>query len=265
MQLVLETILPVQAALKDRFSQANLMLILINCSVELSQTTGHWFCLILLEWDECILAPGKRIQMIFELLRLNRGVTDSDFISIYPEAIKHLDRKHWTPVSIAKVASEFLVERPGTKVLDIGSGAGKFCLIGAANTKGHFTGVEQRLELVELSQRLSAYYYIRNARFVHANIQSVDFSGYDAFYFYNSFYENLNPGERIDDAVRLSSDLYHLYSLHIAEQLAGCRPGTRLVTYCSPTTIVPRSFKLQDSLNGGLLKFWEKTYSTEGR
>lgn len=159
------------------------------------------------------------------------------------------------------MASEFLAERPGAKVLDIGSGAGKFCLIGAVNTKGHFTGVEQRQELVELSQRLSDYYYIRNARFIHANIISVDFSAYDAFYFYNSFYENLKPGERIDDAVALGRDLYHLYSLHIVEQLACCRPGTRLVTYCSPTTIVPRGFKLQDSLHGGLLKFWEKAYS----
>jgi SAM-dependent methyltransferase len=196
--------------------------------------------------------------MIFELLRLNVGVTDFDFNSIYPEKIKHLDKKHWTPVSVAKIASEFLVQQPGTKVLDIGSGAGKFCLIGASNTKGHFTGVEQRHELVELSQRLSAHYYIWNTRFIHGNISSVDFDDYDAFYFYNAFYENLNPGERIDDEVELKSDLYHAYSLHIVEQLAGCRLGTRLVTYCSPTTIIPRSFKLQDSLNAGLLKFWEK-------
>ena len=198
--------------------------------------------------------------MIFEVLRLNVCVTDYYFNLIYPEKIKHLDKKHWTPVSVAKIASEFLVQRPGTRVLDIGSGAGKFCLIGATNTKGHFTGVEQRHELVELSQRLSAHYYIRNARFIHANIRSIDFDGYDAFYFYNSFYENLNPGERIDDAVELKSVLYHAYSLHIVEQLAACRIGTRLVTYCSPTTIIPRSFKLQDSLNAGLLKFWEKVH-----
>jgi SAM-dependent methyltransferase len=196
--------------------------------------------------------------MIFKLLRLNVGVSDSDFAVIYPEEIRRLDKKHWTPVSVAKSASEFLVERPGTKVLDIGSGAGKFCLIGASNTRGHFTGVEQRRDLVELSRRLSSYYYISNTRFIHANIRSLSFEGYDAFYFYNSFYENLRPEDSIDHSVRLNAGLYRAYSQHIAGQFANTQPGTRLVTYCSPLTIIPGSFKMVDALCGGLLKFWQK-------
>jgi len=38
--------------------------------------------------------------------------------------------KQWTPLAIARKAAEFLAE-PGSKVLDIGSGIGKFCLTGA--------------------------------------------------------------------------------------------------------------------------------------
>ena len=196
--------------------------------------------------------------MVFELLKLNLDIPDSDFNAIYSAKISSLARKHWSSVSVSKLASEFLVERPGTKVLDIGSGAGKFCMIGAANTKGHFTGVEQRAELVELSTQLSESYRIHNVNFIHANITSIKFTDYDSFYFYNSFYENIDILNSIDDTVRLDIQLYHQYSVHLVEQLASLPIGTRLVTFCSPLSIIPQSFKLQDSTNGGLLKFWEK-------
>lgn len=196
--------------------------------------------------------------MVFELLKLNIDIPDIDFNAIYPTKISALAKKHWSSVSVSKHASDFLVDRPGTKVLDIGSGAGKFCLIGATNTKGHFTGVEQRGELVELSTQLSESYRIHNVKFIHANITSIKFTDYDAFYFYNSFYENVDILNSIDNTVRLDIHLYHQYSMYLVEQLVSLPVGTRLVTFCSPVNIIPRSFKLQDSENSGLLKFWEK-------
>ena len=196
--------------------------------------------------------------MVFELLKLNIDINDDDFNSIYPEKIRMLARKHWTSVSVAKAASEYLVEKPGSKVLDIGSGAGKFCLIGAANTKGHFTGVEQRLELIELSRRLSTSYFIRNAKFIHGNITSIEFRDYDAFYFYNSFYENIDRLNKIDCTVTLDIQLYHLYSMFVVEQFTSLPLGARLVTFCSPVNIIPPTFRLQDSSHEGFLKFWEK-------
>ena len=90
--------------------------------------------------------------MVFELLKLNIHITDEQFNTIYPTSIRRLSEKHWTPVSVAKAAAEFLVTNPGTRVLDIGSGAGKFCMVGAVHTRGFFTGVEQREELVQLRQ-----------------------------------------------------------------------------------------------------------------
>lgn len=196
--------------------------------------------------------------MIFELLRLNIEITDDDFNSIYPPKISMLAKKHWTSVSVAKLASEFLVERPGTRVLDIGSGVGKFCMVGASHTKGYFTGVEQRLDLITLSQRLSDSYYIHNVKFVHANITSIKFNDYDAFYYFNSFHENIDMKNKIDNTIILSAQLYHSYSLYMVEQFTSLPLGARLVTYCSPSTIIPRTFKLQDAYRGGLLKFWEK-------
>ena len=200
--------------------------------------------------------------MVFELLKLNIDIPDIDFNAIYPDRISNLARKHWSSVSVSRHASDFLVDKPGTKVLDIGSGAGKFCMIGATNTKGHFTGIEQRRGLVELSTQLSESYRIHNVRFIHANITSIRFADYDAFYFYNSFHENIDRLNSIDNTVKLDTQLYRQYSVYLMQQLASLPVGTRLVTFCSPLNIIPRSFKLQNSENSGLLKFWEKIHAS---
>lgn len=198
--------------------------------------------------------------MVFEFIRLNIDITDEDFNAIYPQDISGLSSKHWTPVSVAKTASEFLAGKPGSRVLDIGSGAGKFCMVGAASTKSHFTGVEQRWNLVELSRNLSSSYGITNVQYFHANITSVDFRGFNAFYFFNSFFENVDLANRIDDRIQLDPQLYHTYSMHIVEQLAGLPMGVRLATYHTPFSVVPQSFKLVDDLYNGCLHLWEKTF-----
>jgi SAM-dependent methyltransferase len=194
--------------------------------------------------------------MVFELLRLNIHVTDEKFNTIYPTNIRRLSEKHWTPVSVAKSASEFLVSNPGTRVLDIGSGAGKFCMVGAVNTKGHFTGVEQRAELVDLTQSLTRKYSLQNIEFVQANITSIDFRKYNAFYFYNSFYENIDLG----NSILLNTSFYKAYTKYTLEQLAIVQSGTRLATYWASDKFIPPGFILIDSLYDGRLNLYEKQY-----
>lgn len=197
--------------------------------------------------------------MIFEYLKLNINVDDAEFNAIYPEWIRKFAQRHWTSVAIAKQAAEFLVDKPGTKVLDIGSGPGKFCMAGASYTKGHFTGVEQRYGLFELSKKLSRCYRIPNVNFIHANITSIEFKDYDAFYFFNSFHENIDLSAKIDNTVDASFELYDLYHQYVYEQLCLTPKGTRLATYWSALKEIPSNYELQFSFYDGLLKFWEKT------
>ncbi len=76
--------------------------------------------------------------MVFSLLKQNIDVPDEAFNEIYSSRIKKLAERHWTPVEVAKQASEFLAETCDTKILDIGSGVGKFCMIGACHTPAYF-------------------------------------------------------------------------------------------------------------------------------
>jgi SAM-dependent methyltransferase len=198
-------------------------------------------------------------ETVFTCLKLNIDLTDEDFNRIYPPEIQLLAKRHWTPVEIAKKAADFLVPFPGAKVLDIGSGAGKFCLVGASSTRGHFTGVEQRGNLVELSTELACTNEIHNVRFLHANITEVDFSAYHSFYFYNSFHENIDEYARIDDQVETGKKYYTHYTDYLHAELSRKPVGTRLVTYWSLFADVPANYELQFVSHNEVLKFWEKT------
>jgi tRNA G46 methylase TrmB len=86
----------------------------------------------------------------------NRKIKDwfaSDilFNSLYPDSIQSLAQKHWTPLDVAKKAADFLAVSHEVKILDIGSGSGKFCLTAAYHHPDiNFYGVEQRKNLVTL-------------------------------------------------------------------------------------------------------------------
>ena len=107
---------------------------------------------------------------------------DAIFNDIYPKKIRELAKRHWTPIEVAKLTADYLAFKAGAKVLDIGSGVGKFCMIGATCTKGIFTGVEQRKGLVTLANKIKVQYGIKNVEFIQANIMEIDFECYQSFY-----------------------------------------------------------------------------------
>jgi len=200
-------------------------------------------------------SPLKVPGLPSPVLRIN--LSDEDFDAIYPPKIRRLAEKHFTPLPVAKTASAFLVREMGTKVLDIGSGAGKFCIVGALNTSGHYTGIEQRSTMVDLSRRVSEYHGLSNINFIHTNVTSIDFRDYDAFYIYNSFYENIDVHDRIDDTVLVAPALYGAYLMYTFDQLSRVKPGTRLATYHTLRDIVPPGFTLIKSMYEGRLDLWE--------
>jgi len=189
----------------------------------------------------------------------NQVITDEDFDQLFPEEMRSAAAFHFTPVEIAKAAAEFLVEKKGVKILDIGSGAGKFCLIGATLTEGHFTGVEQRAPLVEVAQRLAMEYNLRNTHFIHGNIINFDFSDFNAFYIFNPFMEHQTPDDSFNTKLKIDRSLYFSYSKFVKEQLAQMPVGTRLVTYFSHGDEVPASFVKVGGDEAAKLRFWVKS------
>jgi SAM-dependent methyltransferase len=190
----------------------------------------------------------------------NAGLFSNDaaFDWLYPEHFQLLSPKHWTPLAIAHTAANFLAE-PGARVLDIGSGAGKFCLAAAYHfPETYFYGVEQRHELICLSEEAKGYTKLPNVNFIYANITQVNFKEFDHFYFYNSFYENIDPENKIDDSLELSQSLYAYYNQYLCAELDKKPLGTRLVTFHSLEQEIPSGFRLADVACNGLMKMWIK-------
>jgi tRNA A58 N-methylase Trm61 len=197
-------------------------------------------------------------EMIFKYIEKGISMKDDDFDGIYPEEVRPMAFTHFTPIEIAIRAAKFLVQKSGTKVLDIGSGAGKFCMIGSVCTNGHFTGVEQRDNLHLLAEQIFKKYQLKNINFINSNINQIEFNNYEAFYFFNPFYENIIQFEKIDDAIDVKNDLYDEYSNYVKNQLDLMPLGTRLVTFFSAYDEVPISYQLISKDDRQKISMWEK-------
>ncbi len=180
---------------------------------------------------------------------------DAEFDWLYPEYFQLMALKQWTPLAVARKAAAFLAE-PNARILDIGSGIGKFCLAGAYHfPETYFCGVEQRHELVHYANTAKEYTQLPNVNFIQANITQVNFEAFDHFYFYNAFYENMAPAHRIDDTIELSISLFNYYNQYLCSALDKKPPGTRLVTYHSDLELSP-GYRLADIAYKGLMKMW---------
>ena len=186
-------------------------------------------------------------------------LSDAQLHYIYPESIQLLARRHWTPLHIAQMVVEFLTPTKSAKVLDIGSGVGKFCLAGAYyKPTASFFGVEQRRDLTDHAEFAKAMLGLKNAYFINSNFTQLDFKQYDHFYFYNSFYENLVDTDKIDESISYSRELYNLYNRFLYKKLDEMPPGTRLATFHYLEDKIPLSYHIVETNSDCLLKFWVK-------
>ena len=187
-------------------------------------------------------------------------LNDTSFDWLYPERIQRMSRRHWTPMSIARKAAGFLAAEEGKKILDIGSGVGKFTLIGAHYyPRSFFYGVEQRSELHHYAQAAKEYTKTENAAFINLNFTQVDLAAYDHFYFYNAFFENLVTNDRIDYQIEYSDSIYQYYCRFLYKELDKKPAGTRLVTFHSLEDEIPPGYQLVDTFADFRLKMWTKS------
>jgi SAM-dependent methyltransferase len=193
-------------------------------------------------------------------IQMNAGLFSNDaaFDWMYPENFQLLSLKHWTPLAVARQAAAFLAE-DDARILDIGSGIGKFCLAAAYHfPKTYFYGVEQRQELIYHAEEAKSYTRLPNVHFIYANITQINFKEFDHFYFYNAFYENIDPHNLIDESIEISESLYTYYTQYLFKALEERPAGTRLVTFHVTSEEVPTDYNLVEVSHDGLLKMWIK-------
>jgi len=184
--------------------------------------------------------------------------TDYRFHSLYPPFLRPLSKNHCTPLNVVRKAAMFLAEK-NARILDIGSGLGKFCLAAAYYCpQAYYVGVEQRRDLTEYAEAARRTLGLKNVSFIHGNITDLDFSQYDHFYFYNSFYENIAPMGKIDEKIPYSVERYNHYQYFMYRQLAKKPSGTRVATYYGRDDQMPRGYHVGGGELNDLLKYWVK-------
>ena len=174
-------------------------------------------------------------------------VSERDFDLIYPKSARKYSRACWTPLAAALQAAALLVERPGARVLDVGSGGGKLCLVGALTTLGLFTGVEREADLVEIAKGVSQRYGVARSRYLHGDAMSLDWAEFDALYFFNPF---VNSVENEAEFMRVIPA--------VQQKLAALRPKTRVVTYHGFGGQMPSGYREWSAtiVGPGLLQLW---------
>jgi len=167
---------------------------------------------------------------------------DVTFDQVFPSAHRFRSWLHWTPLEVALRACALLAPTPGTKVLDVGSGVGKLCLVGAATSSSSWFGVERDAEMVRVAATAAKRLQVdHSTHFVHGDITAVDWSEFHAFYLFNPFAEVLSsgPGDALTRRQRYIDSIEF-----VQHQLTRAAPATRVVTYHGLGGDMPPEFDL---------------------
>ena len=121
-----------------------------------------------------------------------------------------------------------------------------------------YFGIEQREDLTEYAEAARKQLGLSNVSFIHGNITELDFSQYDHFYFYNSFYENIATAGKIDENIPYSVERYNQYRYFLYRQLEKKPSGTRVATFYGREEQMPRGYHVGGSDLDDLLKYWVK-------
>lgn len=186
---------------------------------------------------------------------LNSDIEFNQLLDCQTESISNL---HWTPHKVIHTAVSWLGENKQEHILDIGSGVGKFCILGALSSSAKFTGIEQRKNLVNTSNKIARENNISNATFIHGNFTDLDFSNYTSFYLYNPFWENISNDQLIDNKIPISEELYTSYNKELSKKLSALKKGTLVVTYLMKEEHIPANYLIiKKAFNDDLL-LWKK-------
>jgi SAM-dependent methyltransferase len=188
------------------------------------------------------------------------ALTDLQVDALLPPAARQASGRYWTPVAVARRTAQILDELGVRRVLDVGSGPGKFCVIaGARAPRIDFVGVEHRAHLVASAQALASEVGIQNATFQHDDATRLPWTQFEAVYIFNSFAENgFAREDQFDQSVELSRQRRLADVLRVKRQLATAPAGTVLLTYYGLGGPIPGSYERLhvEAVGTGWLQVW---------
>jgi SAM-dependent methyltransferase len=205
-------------------------------------------------------------SLIAQALRSGKLPSDRVFDRFLPNEFRASSAQYWTPLAVAARAAEWLDQLDVQSVVDIGSGTGKFCVAAALLAGARFTGIEQRLRLVDASRQLAGAFDLnQRITFLHSTFGEAPVPKAEAYYMYNPFGENLfGLEDRLDDEVELGGARYLRDVAAVERLLAGADVGTFLLTYNGFGGALPADYRevRVDRELPNVLRMWRKIDSS---
>jgi len=212
------------------------------------------------------IARGPSAQRVARALRVGRCPGDGAFDRFLPYHSRLASGQHWTPLVVALRVAGWLDGLAVKTVVDIGSGAGKFCVAAALASHCDFTGIEQRPRLVAAARGLARIFDVEDrVRFVQGTLGQCSLPEADAYYLYNPFGENLfGPVGHLGDDVELSDERYRRDVTRMETFLERARVGTYIVKYNGFGGRMPPTYDeiRVDREMPNVLRVWRKTRSS---
>lgn len=176
---------------------------------------------------------GPAARRMAEALRFGSCPADRFFDRFLPDELRAVSGQYWTPLAVAKRVAEWLDALGVRTVVDIGSGAGKFCVAAALVSDCRFTGLEERPSLVASARILARVFDLHDrVSFVEGALGVVPTPSADAYYLFNPFGPYCIGATHDADASAGFNEGRFAHDVAAAEKLFRRAPaGTCVVTY----------------------------------
>lgn len=202
-------------------------------------------------------------RKLAEALRSGRCPPDAAFDLFLPEDLASLSGDQWTPLEVALVAARWLKEEGVQRVVDIGSGPGKFCIAAALAGSCEFVGLEQNPRFVTIARALARLFDVQErTRFVHATLADGVLPHADAYYLYNPFAQHLfAPSDDFGAGQTPNYERYR-HDVMVVQDIFRCAPaGTVVITYNGFGGLMPASYEACriDRELPCVLRMWRKS------
>lgn len=204
----------------------------------------------------------RHARLVAAAIRAGQVSADAAFDRALPDELREVSVHYWTPVRVVRLAATWLRETRARTVIDIGSGAGKFCVAAALLTRCRFTGLEHRTSLVAVARELAVTFGVADrVTFVRGGLEAAEDVVCDAYYLFNPFGDYAFRSAQFSDPdVTFTTESQRRDVAVTAALLSRARPGTFVITYNGFGGSVPRGYEQIDVATRlpGTLRLWKK-------
>ena len=183
---------------------------------------------------------------------------ERNFLKQLPSKFKDLDADYWSSYHEIEQSCTWL--KSCKNILDLGSGVGKFCIIGTQLLGSNFFGVDHNLKVHQQSQIILKNLKGHRVKFIHGDLFDISLIKYDGFYIYNPFVENISIGKKIDQSINYNEVHYNKLHDRLMQKLNEINIGSLVVNNSFTTDYFNEDFELLDGHSETSLTLWKKKY-----